>query len=143
MGPVADMVPTPRMLALTLRGRPRRGCATDGATKSAPVTGPVASGQPKGLQESPSDARINRADAEWASEARIKGEFGDLLFVMANVARHLKIDPEDSLRKANDKFTSRFHFIEAELGKRGSSPAQSNLDDMDALWNAAKATERR
>jgi ATP diphosphatase len=69
-------------------------------------------------------------------------EYGDLLFVMANVARHLEIDPEASLRAANAKFTRRFKHIEAALAKRGSSPAQSTLAEMDALWDEAKARER-
>ena len=66
----------------------------------------------------------------------------DLLFVLANVARHLEIDPEASLRAANQKFVRRFRYIEDELARRGSSPARSNLDEMDALWNEAKERER-
>lgn len=71
--------------------------------------------------------------------AAIEEEFGDLLFVVANVARHLKLDPEAALRAANDKFTRRFRYIEAQLAARGSSPAQSDLAQMDALWDEAKA----
>jgi ATP diphosphatase len=71
--------------------------------------------------------------------AAIEEEFGDLLFVVANVARHLTLDPEAALRAANDKFTRRFRYIEAQLAKRGSSPAQSDLAEMDALWDEAKA----
>jgi len=74
--------------------------------------------------------------------ANIEEEYGDLLFVLANVARHLDIDPEASLRAANQKFVRRFHHIENRLAQRGSSPAQSNLDEMDALWNEAKDRER-
>jgi ATP diphosphatase len=69
-------------------------------------------------------------------------EYGDLLFVIANLGRHLKIDPEEALRSANNKFTRRFRFIEAELKKRGKSPEYSDLKEMDALWDAAKAAER-
>jgi nucleoside triphosphate diphosphatase len=69
----------------------------------------------------------------------IEEEFGDLLFVVANVARHLKIDPESALRAANEKFIRRFRFIEARLGEQGRSPAQSDLAEMEALWDAAKA----
>ena len=69
-------------------------------------------------------------------------EYGDLLFVIANLGRHLNIDSEEALRQANSKFTRRFRFIEAELTKRGKSPEQSDLDEMDALWNAAKAHEK-
>ena len=75
------------------------------------------------------------------SEA-IAEEYGDLLFVMANLARHLQIDPEAALRAANAKFTRRFRSIEARLAAEGRSPAQSNLAEMDALWNAAKAAEK-
>jgi MazG family protein len=68
----------------------------------------------------------------------IEEEFGDLLFVIANVARHLKIDPESAQRAANEKFIRRFRYIEARLGEHGRSPAQSDLAEMDALWDAAK-----
>ncbi len=69
---------------------------------------------------------------------KIAEEMGDLLFVMANLARHLKVDPEDALRRANAKFTRRFAFIEAELTKRGKRPDDSDLAEMDALWDSAK-----
>jgi ATP diphosphatase len=72
----------------------------------------------------------------------IEAEFGDLLFVMANVARHLNIDPETALRGTNHKFSRRFAYIEARLAAAGRSPATSTLDEMDALWNEAKAAER-
>lgn len=74
--------------------------------------------------------------------AAVVEEYGDLLFVLANVARHLDIDPEASLRTANQKFVRRFRHIEEQLFQRGRSPAQSNLDEMDTLWNEAKARER-
>jgi nucleoside triphosphate diphosphatase len=70
-------------------------------------------------------------------------EFGDLMFVMANLARHLKIDPEEALRKANAKFTRRFEGVEAKLAEIGKAPQQSNLAEMDALWDAVKADERK
>ncbi|WP_052171672.1 nucleoside triphosphate pyrophosphohydrolase [Paracoccus sanguinis] len=69
-------------------------------------------------------------------------EFGDLLFVMANLARHLDIDPEAALREANAKFTRRFAAIEAALAADGRRPEDSTLAEMDALWDAAKAAER-
>lgn len=69
-------------------------------------------------------------------------EFGDLLFVMANLARHLKVDPEAALRAANAKFTRRFARIEDWLAEAGKTPAASDLAEMDALWNRAKAEER-
>ncbi|MBP7000220.1 nucleoside triphosphate pyrophosphohydrolase [Amaricoccus sp.] len=73
---------------------------------------------------------------------KVAEEFGDLLFVMANLARHLGVDPEAALRAANAKFTRRFHAIEAALACDGRGPEQSDLAEMDALWNAAKAAER-
>ncbi|TGN67324.1 nucleoside triphosphate pyrophosphohydrolase [Paracoccus liaowanqingii] len=69
-------------------------------------------------------------------------EFGDLLFVMANLGRHLKIDPEQALRRANAKFTRRFGAIEAELAAQGRRPEDSDLAEMDRLWDAAKAAEK-
>ncbi|MDO5633167.1 MAG: nucleoside triphosphate pyrophosphohydrolase [Paracoccus sp. (in: a-proteobacteria)] len=69
-------------------------------------------------------------------------EFGDLLFVMANLARHLEVDPEQALRAANAKFTRRFAAIESALAAQGRRPQDSDLAEMDALWNAAKAAER-
>lgn len=72
-------------------------------------------------------------------QAHITEEFGDLLFVMANLARHLDIDPEAALRAANAKFTRRFASIEAALAKEGRHPKDSDLAEMDQLWDAAKA----
>ena len=69
-------------------------------------------------------------------------EFGDLLFVMANLARHLKVDPEAALRSANAKFTRRFEKIENWLAEAGKTPDQSNLVEMDGLWNRAKAEDK-
>jgi len=90
---------------------------------------------------------LGELEAEIASPSKnasdktraIEEEFGDLLFVVANVARHLKIDPESALRAANEKFIRRFRFIEEKLGEAGRRPEQSDLAEMDALWDAAKA----
>ncbi|NBE08362.1 nucleoside triphosphate pyrophosphohydrolase [Rhodobacter sp. CCP-1] len=76
------------------------------------------------------------------TEAEVAEEFGDLLFVMANLARHLKVDPEAALRAANAKFTRRFGRIEDWLADAGKTPEQSDLAEMDALWNRAKAEEK-
>jgi nucleoside triphosphate diphosphatase len=65
-------------------------------------------------------------------------ELGDLLFVLANIARHMGIDPEDALRAANAKFERRFGFIDTELKRRGKEPKDSDLAEMDALWDEAK-----
>jgi tetrapyrrole methylase family protein/MazG family protein/ATP diphosphatase len=73
---------------------------------------------------------------------KARDELGDVLFVCANLARQLDIDPEAALRGANAKFMRRFQFIERALAAKGSSPAQSDLAEMEALWDAAKAAER-
>ncbi|MEP1353211.1 MAG: nucleoside triphosphate pyrophosphohydrolase [Tateyamaria sp.] len=69
-------------------------------------------------------------------------EMGDLLFVMANLARHLNIDPEEALRRTNAKFTRRFGAIEDALAKHGKRPEDSDLQEMDALWDEVKAREK-
>jgi ATP diphosphatase len=66
-------------------------------------------------------------------------EYGDLLFVMVNLGRHLGLDPEAALRAANGKFTRRFNYIENELQARSKAPNDSDLAEMDALWDQAKA----
>lgn len=76
------------------------------------------------------------------SEDEIEEEFGDLLFVVANLGRHYGVDPEAALRRANAKFTRRFAAIEDSLAALGKTPAQSDLAEMDALWDAAKAAEK-
>mgnify|MGYP001305724927 FL=1 len=73
---------------------------------------------------------------------KVVEEYGDLLFVFVNLGRHLKVNAEEALRAANTKFTRRFQYIEDELAKQGLSPEQSNLNDMDKLWNDVKEVER-
>ncbi|MFZ3583359.1 nucleoside triphosphate pyrophosphohydrolase [Loktanella sp. DJP18] len=72
---------------------------------------------------------------------KVAEEYGDLLFVMANLGRHLGVDSEEALRAANAKFTRRFASVEDALAARGRTPAQSDLAEMDDLWNAAKIAE--
>jgi MazG family protein len=74
---------------------------------------------------------------------RVAEEFGDLLFVMANIARHLKVDPEAALRGANAKFVRRFKSIETALAKEGRKPEDATLEEMDVLWDEAKAAETK
>jgi ATP diphosphatase len=83
-----------------------------------------------------------RAEIAAGDLDKARGEVGDLLFVVANLARKLGVEPEDALRGCNAKFVRRFGFIEAELAKVGKTPEQSDLAEMDSLWNAAKAVER-
>ncbi|WP_168074892.1 nucleoside triphosphate pyrophosphohydrolase [Caulobacter sp. SSI4214] len=83
-----------------------------------------------------------RVEIEAGDVAKAREELGDILFVCANLARKLDVDPEDALRATNAKFARRFAFIEAALARRGKTPDQSDLAEMDALWNDAKATEK-
>jgi nucleoside triphosphate diphosphatase len=80
---------------------------------------------------------LRTADEEQQSE-----EFGDLLFALVNLARHLDIDPEAALRHSNAKFERRFASVESKLESRGKTPSQSTLEEMDSLWEEAKADER-
>ena len=73
---------------------------------------------------------------------KARQEMGDVLFVVANLARTLEVDPEDALRATNAKFTRRFHYIEAKLADRGKTPAQSDLAEMDGLWDEIRAAEK-
>jgi tetrapyrrole methylase family protein/MazG family protein/ATP diphosphatase len=73
----------------------------------------------------------------------LEEEIGDLLFVVANLARHARVDPEQALRSANKKFERRFHHIEQRLKEMGRSPEAASLDEMEALWVEAKGAERK
>ncbi len=83
-----------------------------------------------------------RAELEGADRARLQDELGDMLFVLANLARKLSLDPESCLRHANLKFARRFAAVEAALAAQGRMPAEATLAEMEAEWQAAKATER-
>src|ERR1700742_2264543 len=72
-----------------------------------------------------------------AGHAEVEGEIGDLLFVIANLARHLKVDPEAALRVTNAKVVSRFKWIEAALEKQGRTTSGASLEEMEALWQEA------
>ncbi|HYM99600.1 MAG TPA: MazG nucleotide pyrophosphohydrolase domain-containing protein, partial [Aestuariivirgaceae bacterium] len=90
-------------------------------------------------------AKIHEEANELRSAPREKQEeeLGDLLFAVSNLARHLNVDAEAALRKANSKFERRFAYIEAALRAKGKHPSQSTLEEMDALWNDAKARESK
>ncbi|MEW6175990.1 MAG: nucleoside triphosphate pyrophosphohydrolase [Pseudomonadota bacterium] len=72
----------------------------------------------------------------------IAEELGDLLFVVVNLARHLKVDPENALRAANGKFERRFRFIEQALREAGRPIESCDLEELDGLWGEAKKAER-
>lgn len=75
-------------------------------------------------------------------DKNIEEEIGDLLFVVVNLARKFDVEPETALKKTNRKFRQRFGFIETELKNRGRSLEESNLKEMDALWNEAKKIDK-
>jgi MazG family protein len=78
---------------------------------------------------------------EKIDQDRLEDEMGDVLFACVNLARKLKIDPETALRRGNRKFERRFHHIERELAAQGRTPSEATLDEMEALWVAAKRLE--
>ncbi|MFO1122405.1 MAG: nucleoside triphosphate pyrophosphohydrolase [Hyphomicrobiales bacterium] len=78
------------------------------------------------------------AEFRAAPDEKKAEEYGDLLFALANVGRHLDIDPETALRAANAKFERRFAHIEARLAEIGRSPRDSTLEEMDGFWDEAK-----
>ena len=84
------------------------------------------------------EAELDRAERDAAATA---AEVGDLLFAVVNLARHLDADPEAVLRGTNRKFERRFAAIERALAAKGKTPAQATLDEMENLWNEAKAAE--
>lgn len=83
------------------------------------------------------EAALDRKDAE-----ELADETGDLLFAVVNLARHAEADPEITLRRANAKFERRFAYIERALAAHGRTLGEATLDEMDELWNEAKAKEQ-
>ena len=81
---------------------------------------------------------VEGASCDEALQLRVREEVGDLLFAVANVARHLKVEPEAALKLTNAKFRRRFRHIEQGLGARGRSLEGASLDEMEALWQEAK-----
>jgi ATP diphosphatase len=77
------------------------------------------------------------------SQSEVEEEFGDLLFVLVNLGRHLNVDAEAALRAANTKFQRRFEGVEAKLADQGRTAHSATLEDMDRLWDAVKAEERQ
>jgi MazG family protein len=88
----------------------------------------------------PGDGRTDLASTE-REETRVREEVGDLLFAVANIARHLKVEPEAALKLTNRKFRRRFRFIEQNLRERGRNLDAATLDEMEALWQEAKGGE--
>ena len=89
------------------------------------------------IEEELGELRAELAAGE-IDQARLTDELGDVLFAVANLARHCKVDPEAALRATNDKFERRFRHIECRLAEAGRKPADASLDEMEALWQEAK-----
>ena len=92
------------------------------------------------LREELEELASARATEQAVSPA-IEDEIGDILFVIVNIARHLKVDPEQALRKGNAKFRRRFGYVERNLDGAGKSLAEATLDEMEALWQEAKRNQ--
>ena len=78
-----------------------------------------------------------------ADNRGVEEEFGDLLFSLVNLARFLKVCPEESLRKTVGKFEYRFRYIEQELGRQGKNPQNASMEEMDRLWEASKKQQSK
>lgn len=83
----------------------------------------------------------NGEDERNAAQRHLEDEMGDVLFSLVNLARFLKVNPEDALRRATDRFADRFHFVEAEAARTGRTLQSMTLEEMDSLWEKAKARE--
>jgi nucleoside triphosphate diphosphatase len=100
-----------------------------------PEAGPVLAK----IEEELAELRAEMAAA--APRARLADELGDLLFAVVNLARHLEVDAEAALRQTNAKFERRFRAIESALGAAGRKLEDASLDELEALWQRAKADE--
>jgi len=86
------------------------------------------------------EEEIGELRAAMASQrqSEIADEFGDIVFAIVNLGRHLGVDPEAALAGTNEKFRSRFHYVEAALSQANSSLKNASLEEMEELWQAAK-----
>jgi MazG family protein len=126
------------------KGQPRPKGLLDGVPRSFPALVEAqkiaAKAAGAGLDEERVEIDAARATG---NPAEIEDEIGDLLFVIVNIARFLKVDPEQALRKTNSKFRRRFGQVEAGLAAHGKTPQQATIDEMEALWQAAKLNETK
>jgi MazG family protein len=90
------------------------------------------------IEEELGELRVE-IDARVLDRARIADELGDVLFAVANLARHCKVDPEAALRATNDKFERRFRYIERRLAQQDRHPSDASLEEMEVLWQEAKS----
>ncbi|HYO48079.1 MAG TPA: MazG family protein, partial [Gemmatimonadota bacterium] len=136
--------PAESMLDSVPRSLPAVMEAFQASTKAARVgfEWPDAAGVLAKLEEETRELR-DEAERTAPDPRRVAEEVGDLLFTAVNVARLLGVDPESALKAANRKFRRRFGHVEARLREGGRGPADSTLDEMEALWQEAKAAERQ
>lgn len=92
------------------------------------------------IEEEIGELRVALAEGD---QAKVSDELGDLIFAVVNIGRHVKADPEDSLRGTNTKFRRRFSHIEAVLDAEGETLEAASLERMEEIWQAAKAIERQ
>ena len=86
------------------------------------------------------DAFLKAKDSEKeAAKSRVEDELGDILFNACNIAYKMELDPELALRRTLEKFSNRFRYVEDRLRERGKTPQTSDLEEMDPLWDEAKA----
>jgi ATP diphosphatase len=144
-----------RIKAAERAGRPDSASALDGVAAGLPALTRAVKLQNRAARvgfDWPDAGHVTAKIAEEASElaeaaetgdpAHLREEYGDLMFVMANLARHLSIDPESALREANLKFSRRFRAVESVLAEGGRTASGSTLEEMDAVWDAVKRAER-
>ena len=89
------------------------------------------------------ESLLIRRDATLRNRSRIKEEMGDLLFVLVNVGRFLGIDPEEALKGTLKKFCARFQYIETSLRRAGKTVRESNMVELDRLWEEAKRRKKK
>jgi MazG family protein len=93
------------------------------------------------LQEEVRELREVISAGDEAKRERLEDEIGDMLFVIVNIVRYLKIDSESALKRANRKFKARFQHMEGELAKKGKTLEETDLQEMELLWKKAKSEE--
>lgn len=83
------------------------------------------------------------AELDDADSSKLQEEIGDLLFAITNLARHLDVDPEQAIQQCNQKFLRRFQYIETQILKQEKSLQMASLEELDALWDEAKLSEKK
>lgn len=83
------------------------------------------------------------AELDDADPKKLQEEIGDLLFAITNLARHLDVDPEQAIQQCNQKFLRRFQHIETQILKQGKSLQTASLEELDALWDEAKLSDKK